>query len=204
MKAITCIDLTTLSGDDCPSNVEKLCHKAANPVRADLLKAIGFENLKCGAVCVYPSRVKDAYTTLFDLKQADFIPVASVATGFPSGQYHLPTRLEEIRLAVADGASEIDIVINRTAALQGKWKIVYDELKQMREACGDAHMKSILAVGELGSLENVYKASMVAMMAGSDFIKTSTGKEGVNATYVNALVMVRAIRDYNKLTGIKV
>ena len=132
------------------------------------------------------------------------IPVAAVATGFPSGQYHLETRLQEIRLTVNDGASEIDIVINRTAALQGKWKLLYDELKQMKEACGRAHMKSILAVGELGSLENIYKASFVAMMAGSDFIKTSTGKEGVNATFVNALVMARAIRDYHRLTGYKV
>jgi len=206
LRAITCIDLTTLSGDDTTSNVQRLCFKAATPVRSDLLKAIGFSDkgLTCGAVCVYPARVKDAFDTLKSLNLEKVIPIASVATGFPAGQYHLETRLQEVRLAVADGASEIDIVINRTAALQGNWRLVYEELKQMKEACGTAHMKSILAVGELGSLENVYKASMVAMMAGSDFIKTSTGKESVNATFVNALVMVRAIRDYQRFTGIKV
>jgi len=153
---------------------------------------------------VYPARVVDAVKTLKSLNMNERIPVAAVATGFPSGQYHLETRLQEIRLTVADGASEIDIVISRTLALQGKWKELYDELKAMKEACGKAHMKSILAVGELGTLENVYKCSMIAMMAGSDFIKTSTGKEGVNATYVNALVMVRAIRDYLRITGFKV
>lgn len=206
LKAITCIDLTTLSGDDTPSNVQKLCFKAATPVREDLLKSLGFsaKELTCGAVCVYPARVADAYKTLESFQMNELIPVAAVATGFPSGQYSLKTRLEEIRMAVADGASEIDIVINRTAALQGKWKLLYDELKEMKKACGKAHMKSILAVGELGCMENVYKASMVAMMAGSDFIKTSTGKEGVNATLVNALVMIRAIRDYFRSTGFKV
>lgn len=160
--------------------------------------------LTTGAVCVYPARVVDAKRTLDSLKMSDRIPIAAVATGFPSGQYHLETRLQEIRLTVADGATEIDIVISRTLALQGKWTELYAELKAMKEACGKAHMKSILAVGELGNLENVYKCSMIAMMAGSDFIKTSTGKEGVNATFVNALVMVRAIRDYLQVTGFKV
>ncbi|RMZ98893.1 deoxyribose-phosphate aldolase [Brachionus plicatilis] len=206
LRAITCIDLTTLSGDDTESNVQKLCYKASNPIRADLLKELGFQpkELTCGAVCVYPSRVSDAFGALSSFKMNEKIPVAAVATGFPSGQYHLETRLREIKLTVADGASEIDIVINRTAALQGNWKLLYDELKQMKEACGNAHMKSILAVGELGTLENVYKASMVAMMAGTDFIKTSTGKEGVNATLVNALVMIRALRDFYWITGYKV
>lgn len=206
LRAITCIDLTTLSGDDTPSNVSKLCFKAACPIRSDLLSSFGFiqKDVTCGAVCVYPARVADAVNTLKSLKLEEKIPVAAVATGFPSGQYHLETRLKEISLTVNEGASEIDIVINRTAVLQGKWKVLYDELKQMKKACGKAHMKSILAVGELGSLENIYKASFVAMMAGSDFIKTSTGKEAVNATFVNALVMIRAIREYYLITGYKV
>lgn len=206
LRALSCIDLTTLAGDDTPANVQRLCFKASNPLREDLLKSIGFEPraLTTGAVCVYPARVVDAKKTLASLKMSERIPIAAVATGFPSGQYHLETRLQEIRLTVADGATEIDIVISRTLALQGKWTELYAELKAMKEACGKAHMKSILAVGELGSLENVYKCSMIAMMAGSDFIKTSTGKEGVNATFVNALVMVRAIRDYLKVTGFKV
>jgi deoxyribose-phosphate aldolase len=206
LRALNCIDLTTLSGDDTPVNVEKLCFKAAYPIRTDISQKLGLKTgeLTCGAVCVYPGRVADAINTLTRCHMNTRIPVAAVATGFPSGQYALSTRLNEIRIAVSDGASEIDIVINRTAALQGKWQIVYEELRQMKEACGLAHMKSILAVGELGSLDNVYKASMCAMMAGSDFIKTSTGKEGVNATLMNALVMVRAIRDYYLLTGFKV
>uniref|UniRef100_A0A3Q1CMC5 deoxyribose-phosphate aldolase n=1 Tax=Amphiprion ocellaris TaxID=80972 RepID=A0A3Q1CMC5_AMPOC len=116
----------------------------------------------------------------------------------------LETRLQEVRMAVADGAAEIDIVINRTLALTGQWEAMYDEIRQFREACGDAHMKTILAIGELGTFTNVYKASMVAMMAGSDFIKTSTGKEAVNATYPVAIVMMRAIRDYFLYTGYKV
>lgn len=206
LRALSCIDLTTLAGDDTAANVQRLCFKASNPLREDLMKSIGLKSkeLTCGAVCVYPARVLDAKATLDSLNMSDRIPIAAVATGFPSGQYHLETRLQEIRLTVKDGASEIDIVISRTLALQGKWTELYNELKAMKEACGHAHMKSILAVGELGTLENVYKCSMIAMMAGSDFIKTSTGKEGVNATFVNALVMCRAIRNYQKLTSYKV
>ncbi|MGH0165816.1 UNVERIFIED_CONTAM: hypothetical protein FKN15_058003 [Acipenser sinensis] len=154
------------------------------------------------AVCVYPSRVCDAVKALKAAKCN--IPVASVATGFPAGQTLLKTRLEEVRLAVEDGASEIDIVINRTLALTAQWEALYDEIRQFRKACGEAHMKTILAVGELGSFSNIYKASLVAMMAGSDFIKTSTGKEGVNATFPVAIVMVRAIREYFWKTGVKV
>jgi deoxyribose-phosphate aldolase len=205
LRAVTCIDLTTLSGDDTAANVQRLCHKAAKPIRYDLLKAMEVENLgiTTGAVCVYPNRVADCVKYL---KQAGapHLPIASVATGFPTGQTPLKTRLEEIRMAVADGATEIDIVINRQAALTGDWKAVYDEVRQMKEACGSAHMKTILATGELGSLTNVYKASMVCMMAGADFIKTSTGKEGVNAIFPVALVMVRAIREYYEKTGKKV
>ncbi|CAM9466787.1 deoxyribose-phosphate aldolase [Lampetra fluviatilis] len=204
LKAVTCIDLTTLSGDDTAANVHRLCFKAKWPIREDLLKAVGMQDkgITVGAVCVYPSRVSDAVKAL---KSAGCdIPVASVATGFPAGQTPLKTRLEEIRLAVADGAKEIDIVISRALALTGQWKALYEEIRACRKACGEAHMKTILAVGDLGSLTNVYKASLVAMMAGSDFIKTSTGKEGVNATFPVALVMVRAIRDYHHRTGNKV
>lgn len=201
LRAVTCIDLTTLSGDDTNANVQRLCHKAARPVRHDIIKALGMEEagITCGAVCVYPGRVEGAVNTL--KKIGAEIPVAAVATGFPSGQYHLKTRLEEIRLTVADGASEIDIVINREMALTGNWQGLYEELKAMREACGNAHLKAILAVGELGSLTNVYKASLVAMMAGADFIKTSTGKEGVNAILPVGVVMCRAIREYYQHTG---
>ncbi|XP_075459123.1 deoxyribose-phosphate aldolase [Ascaphus truei] len=204
LRAVTCIDLTTLSGDDTPSNIHRLCFKAKHPIREDLLRTINMDDIgiTTGAVCVYPARVRDAVKAL---KAAGCnIPVASVATGFPAGQTPLKTRLEEVRIAVDDGALEIDIVINRTLALTGQWEDLYDEIRQFREACGDAHMKTILGTGELGSLTNVYKASLVAMMAGSDFIKTSTGKESVNATYPVALVMVRAIRDFYCKTGIKV
>nr|CAB3237418.1 putative deoxyribose-phosphate aldolase [Phallusia mammillata] len=206
LRAVTCIDLTTLSGDDTSSNVSRLCYKAKHPIRDDLLKAMGMEDagIEVGAVCVYSSRVPEAIKYL---KQAggSSIPVASVATGFPAGQTPLETRVEEIRRAIKMGAREIDIVISRTKALQGDWQGVYDEIKVCKEACGaDVHMKTILGTGDLGTLTNVYKASLVAMMAGSDFIKTSTGKEGVNATLPVGLVMVRAIRDYYHKTGVKV
>uniref|UniRef100_A0A1A8RDY1 Deoxyribose-phosphate aldolase n=1 Tax=Nothobranchius rachovii TaxID=451742 RepID=A0A1A8RDY1_9TELE len=204
LKAVTCIDLTTLAGDDTPSNVHRLCLKAIQPVRLDLLKNMDMHDkgITTAAVCVYPSRVADAVRSL---KAAHFdLPVASVATGFPAGQTPLETRLQEVRLAVRDGAAEIDVVINRTLALSGQWEAMYRELQQFREACGDAHMKTILATGELGTFTNIYKASIVSMMAGSDFIKTSTGKEPVNATYPVAIVMARAIRDYYLSTGYKV
>ncbi|XP_064628547.1 deoxyribose-phosphate aldolase-like [Lineus longissimus] len=203
LRAVTCIDLTTLSGDDTAANVQRLCYKAKRPVRDDLLESCGMPDITVGAICVYPSRVADAVQFLKDAG-VPHIPVASVATGFPSGQYPLKGRLEEIRQAVASGAAEIDIVINRDYALNGNWKGVYDEVKLMREACGEAHLKTILATGELGSMTNVYKASMVCMMAGADFIKTSTGKEGVNAILPVGLVMVRAIREYYQRTGHKI
>lgn len=204
LRAVTCIDLTTLSGDDTPSNVQRLCLKALQPIRVDLLRHMDMHNagVTTAAVCVYPSRVSDAVKTLKAANSS--LPVASVATGFPAGQTPLQTRLEEVRLAVTDGATEIDIVINRTLALTGQWEALYEELVQFRAACGDAHMKSILAIGELGTFTNVYKASLVSMMAGSDFIKTSTGKEVVNATIPVAVVMSRAIRDYYIKTGYKV
>lgn len=209
LRAITCIDLTTLGGDDTASNIARLCAKAAHPLSSDLLVALGFdendERITTAAVCIYPARVADATSSLKKLGVADKIHVASVATGFPSGQYLLRTRLEEIGTAVENGATEIDIVIDRSLVLTHQWEKLYQEIQQMKEACGPkAHMKTILAVGELGSLTNVYKASLVAMMAGSDFIKTSTGKEAVNATLPVGVVMCRAIRNYYQRVGYKV
>jgi deoxyribose-phosphate aldolase len=197
LRAITCIDLTTLAGDDTEGRVQRLCAKAKAPVRADLLEALGIERLTVGAVCVYPTMVGHAVKAL----EGSGIPVASVATGFPAGLTPLPLRLGEIRYAVEQGAKEIDIVITREHVLRGNWSALYDEMRQMREACGDAHMKAILATGDLKTLSNVYKASMVAMQAGSDFIKTSTGKEDTNATLPVSLTMVRALRDYKDRTG---
>ena len=202
LKAITMIDLTTLSGDDTPSNVLRLCGKAKNPVRRDLLEALGVAhlNIHCGAVCVYHSMVKTAVGAL----KGSGVHVAAVSTGFPAGLTPLKQRLAEIRASVGDGAEEIDIVVSRHLVLRHEWDALYDEIRQMREACGDAHMKTILATGELGTLRNVGRASWVAMMAGSDFIKTSTGKEPINATLEYGLVMTRAIRSYEEMTGFKV
>jgi deoxyribose-phosphate aldolase len=202
LHAITCIDLTTLAGDDTPGNVLRLCAKARNPVRADLLEALGMADtpVQVGAVCVYHSRVPDAVAAL----EGTTIPVAAVSTGFPAGQSPFKQRLEEIGESVRAGATEIDIVISREHVLTGNWEALYDEVKQFRQACGDAHMKTILATGELATLRNVGMASLVSMMAGSDFIKTSTGKETVNATLEFGLVMTRAIRDYYEQTRHKV
>ena len=198
IRAIECIDLTTLAGDDTPGRVKRLCAKARRPLRDDIKIALGLEDydLHTGAVCVYPTMVATAVAAL----AGSGIPVASVATGFPAGLTPLPQRLAEIKYAVGEGAQEIDIVISRAQVLTGDWQAMFDEVSQMREACGDAHMKTILATGELKTLDNVYKASMVAMMAGADFIKTSTGMEGVNATLPVSLVMVRALRDYFEQT----
>jgi deoxyribose-phosphate aldolase len=199
LKAITLIDLTTLAGDDTPGNVRRLCAKARQPVRRDLLEGLGVGDLRIttGAVCVYHELVRTAVESL----EGSGIPVAAVSTGFPAGLTPLDTRLEEIRRSVAEGAQEIDIVIHRANVLTNDWRTLYDEVRAMRAACGPAHMKAILATGELATLRNVAKASMVCMMAGADFIKTSTGKEGVNATLPFSLVMARAIREYRERTG---
>lgn len=197
LKAITCIDLTTLAGDDTAGRVQRLCAKAKNPVRADLLDVLGVGPITVGAVCVYPTMVPHAVAAL----EGSGIPVASVATGFPAGLTPLKLRLAEIDYAISEGAREIDIVITREYVLTGNWSALYDEIKAMREACGDAHMKAILATGDLKTLTNVYKASMVAMQAGADFIKTSTGKEDVNATLPVSLTMLRALRDFRDYTG---
>lgn len=199
-RAISCMDLTTLSGDDTERRVERLCAKARMPVRADLLAALDMDGLTTGAVCVYHEMIPAAVRAL----KGTNIPVAAVSTGFPAGLSPFPLRLQEIRESVAVGAHEIDIVISRRHVLTGNWQALYDEMKAMREACGDAHVKAILATGELGSLRNVARASLVCMMAGADFIKTSTGKESVNATLPVTLVMIRAIRDYFDRTGMRV
>ncbi len=197
VNAMRCIDLTTLAGDDTPARVARLCAKARMPLRADLLAALGLDRLTVAAVCVYPTLVPAAVAAL----AGSGIPVASVATGFPAGLMPLKLRLAEIRQAVEDGAAEIDIVITRAHVLGRDWAALYDEVAAMRAACGPAHLKAILATGDLATLRNVYAASMVAMQAGADFIKTSTGKEGVNATLPVSLIMARAIRDYRDRTG---
>jgi len=199
LRAITLMDLTTLSGDDTAGNVQRLCAKARRPLRDDLVESLGVGqlDLKVGAVCVYHSFVATAVEAL----RGSGIPVAAVSTGFPAGLSPFEQRLAEIPASVASGAREIDIVITRSHVLTGNWQALYDEVKAFRRACGDAHLKAILATGELGTLNNVARASVVAMQAGADFIKTSTGKEGVNATMSFALVMARMIREYYESTG---
>jgi deoxyribose-phosphate aldolase len=199
LRAVTLMDLTTLAGDDTPGYVRRLCAKAARPVRQDLLEALGVGHLeiRTGAICVYHQYVE----TAVDALQGTGIPVAAVSTGFPSGLTPFRQRLEEIRASVAAGAQEIDVVITRAHVLNGEYEALYDEVRAFREACGEAHIKVILGTGELSTLRNIAKASMVAMMAGADFIKTSTGKESVNAILPTGLVMARMIRDYQERTG---
>jgi deoxyribose-phosphate aldolase len=199
-RAITCIDLTTLAGDDTVGRVTRLCAKARQPVRADLLEALGMDGLTVGAVCVYHDMIEPAVEAL----DGSGIPVAAVSTGFPAGLSPFHLRVAEIEESVKAGAAEIDIVISRRHVLTGNWEALYDEMKTFRAACGEAHVKAILATGELGTLQNVARASLVCMMAGADFIKTSTGKESVNATLPVSLVMIRAIRDYVEATGYRV
>ena len=202
LRALSCIDLTTLAGDDTPGRVKRLCQKARRPVRRDLLEALGVADLglTTAAVCVYHNFIETAAQEL----EGSGIPVAAVSTGFPAGQISLPLKLAQIRASLEAGAAEIDIVISRSLVLTGNWQGLYDEVRSYREACGDAHLKTILATGELATLSNVAKASWVCMMAGADFIKTSTGIESVNATLPFSLVMVRAIREYDRLTGYRI
>ena len=202
LKAIRCMDLTTLSSDDTPDRVRRLCSKALRPLKQELTSDLGITsiNLTVGAVCVYHALVETAAKAL----KGSNIPVAAVSTGFPHGLSPLPRRIEEIRDSVSAGALEIDIVITRAHVFSGNWEALYQEIKSFREACGDSHLKTILGTGELGSLRNVAKASLVCMMAGADFIKTSTGKEPQNATLPVSLVMLRMIRDYYQKTGHKV
>ncbi len=202
LRAITCIDLTTLQGDDTPGNVLRLCAKARRPVRQELLDALGAGgmDLKVGAVCIYHNLVEVAVEAL----RGSGIPVAAVSTGFPAGQISFEQKLQEIEASVRAGATEIDIVISRAHVLTGNWQALYDEARAFREACGEVHMKTILATHELATLRNIDKASLVCMMAGADFIKTSTGKEAVNATLPVGVVMARAIREYYERTGYSV
>jgi deoxyribose-phosphate aldolase len=202
LKAITCIDLTTLSGDDTPERVRRLCAKAMNPVRLDLLEALGMadRHITTGAICVYHRFVATAVEAL----RGSDIPVAAVSTGFPAGLVPHDVKLKEIEASVSDGAREIDIVITREYALTQNWRALYSEMRDFRAACGEAHVKAILATGDLKTLRNVAKAAMICMMAGADFIKTSTGKEAVNATLLVTLTMLRMIRDYHQRTGFKV
>ncbi|QMU60020.1 MAG: deoxyribose-phosphate aldolase [Boseongicola sp.] len=200
LRAVTMIDLTTLSGDDTEGRVRRLCAKAANPIRAELLDQLGMDPITTGAVCVYHDMIPTAVKAL----EGTGIPVAAVSTGFPAGLSPLHLRIAEIEESVKAGAKEIDIVISRRHALTQNWQALYDEMRAFRAACGDAHVKAILATGELGTLRNVARASWVCMMAGADFIKTSTGKEPVNATLPVTLTMIRAIRAYHQATGYRV
>jgi deoxyribose-phosphate aldolase len=202
LKAVTCIDLTTLSGDDTASRVRRLCAKAKQPVREDILQKLGFadRNIHTGAICVYHRFVKTAIEAL----EGSGIPVAAVSTGFPAGLVPHDLKLKEIEASVRDGAQEIDIVITREHVLTGNWRALYDEMRDFRSACGEAHVKAILATGDIKTMRNVAKASMICMMAGADFIKTSTGKEAVNATLLVTLTMLRMIREYQERTGFKV
>jgi deoxyribose-phosphate aldolase len=202
LKAITLIDLTTLAGDDTPARVRRLCAKARAPVRRDLLEALGMADagISVAAVCVYGAMVGSAVAALAGSR----VPVASVATAFPAGLTPLETRLAEIEAAVRAGAAEVDVVIRRHLALAGDWRGLYDEVRAFRNACGAAHLKVILATGDLGGLRTVARASLVAMLAGADFVKTSTGKESVNATLPVSLVMARVVREYAERTGVAV
>ena len=200
LKAVSLIDLTTLSGDDTEGRVKRLCAKARQPVAPAMLDKLGMQGLTTGAVCVYHEMVETAVRAL----EGTSIPVAAVSTGFPAGLSPYRLRIAEIGESVRAGAREIDIVISRRHVLTGNWQALYDEMAEMRAECGEAHVKAILATGELGSLRNVARASLVCMMAGADFIKTSTGKEAVNATLPVSLTMIRCIRDYQDRTGFKV
>jgi len=202
LKAITMIDLTTLNADDTAGRVERLCAKARNPLRAEIVEQLGVENLRIlpGAVCVYHTFVK----TAVDALDGTGIPVAAVSTAFPHGLAPVETKIAEIEASVKDGAKEIDIVIERGMVLRGDWQALYDQVKAFRKACGDAHIKTILGTGELATQTNIAKASLVCMLAGADFIKTSTGKEKVNANLVTSLTMIRMIRWFAEETGIEI
>ncbi len=202
LRAISCMDLTTLSGDDTDERVRRLCAKARQPIQHELVAKLGIESLqiKVAAICVYHVFVETARRAL----EGSGIRVAAVSTGFPAGLSPLAERVDEIRRSVEAGADEVDVVITRAHVFAAKWQALYDEIAAFKHACGPAHMKVILGTGDLLTLRNVARASQVAMMAGADFIKTSTGKEPVNATLPVSLVMTRAIREYANQTGFAV
>lgn len=209
LLTVSCIDLTTLAGDDTSTNVERLCYRALNALDDEVTPE--YNELCCGAVCVYPARVVDCVNTFKRLGRK--VHIAAVATGFPSGQYGLKTRVAEVKEAVENGADEIDVVINRPIAINGSWPVVFEELCEMRKACDIrkqdghiVHLKVIIGAGDLlmSTPNTIYNASLVSILAGADFVKTSTGKESVNATLPIGYIMMRAIADYHHLTGIKV
>src|SRR6202795_1822285 len=202
LRAITCMDLTTLSGDDTDERVLRLCAKARQPIQQDIVQKLGIESLqiKVAAVCVYHTFVETARRGV----EGSGIHVAAVSTGFPAGLSPLAERVAEIRRSVEAGAHEIDVVITRAHVFGGRWRALYDEIAAFKQACGPAHLKVILGTGDLLTLRNVARASVVAMMAGAHFIKTSTGKEPTNATLPVGLVMTRAIREYAQQTGMAV
>ncbi|XP_034950562.1 deoxyribose-phosphate aldolase [Chelonus insularis] len=199
-KAITFLDLTSLNTDDTQEVIQTLCLKAMKPIESqDKTK----ECLHTAAVCVYPDRAQDAIDILID-HVGRFISVASVAGDFPSGKRPFEERLQEVVDVVKLGVDEVDVVIDRSLVLTHDWDELFNQLSSMKDACDAKHMKTILSVGDLPSLNHIYKVSMVAMAAGSDFIKTSTGKEVVNANLPAGMVMCQAIREYKKITGRKV
>jgi deoxyribose-phosphate aldolase len=202
LRAVTCMDLTTLAGDDTDERVRRLCSKARQPIEQELVQKLGIESLaiKVAAVCVYHSFVETARRAI----EGSGIHVAAVSTGFPAGLSPFEQRVAEIRRSVEAGADEIDVVITRAHVFGGRWQALYDEVAAFKNACGPAHLKVILGTGDLLTLRNVARASVVAMMAGADFIKTSTGKEATNATLPVSLVMTRAIREYAQQTGMAV
>jgi deoxyribose-phosphate aldolase len=202
LRALACMDLTTLSGDDSADRVRRLCAKARNPLERHIVEGLGIEDLHLttGAVCVYHAFVETAVKAL----EGSGIPVAAVSAGFPAGLSPLAERVAEVHRSVEAGASEIDIVITRAYVFNGDWQALYDEIAAFKQACGQAHLKAILGTGDLVTLRNVARASWVAMMAGADFIKTSTGKEAVNATLPVSITMVRCIREYAERTGMAV
>lgn len=211
LLAVSCIDLTTLAGDDTPTNVERLCYRAIHALDDEVTPE--YNKVSCGAVCVYPARVVDCAATFKRLGAITKVNIAAVATGFPSGQYGLKTRVAEVKEAVENGASEIDVVINRPAAIAGKWPVVFEELCEMRKACDirnepghEVHLKVIIGAGDLlmSTPNTIYTASLISMLAGADFVKTSTGKEGVNATLSIGYIMMLAIVDYFNLTGVRI
>ncbi len=202
LRAVSVMDLTTLNSNDTHERVRRLCAKAVRPFRQDLVEGLGIAgvDIRPAAVCVYHPFVATAVSAL----AGTGIHVAAVSTAFPHGLSPLKTRIEEVEASVADGADEIDVVIPRGLVYESDWTMLYDEIAAFRAACGDAHLKVILGTGDLSTLRNVTLASMVAMMAGADFIKTSTGKESVNATLPVGLAMVRAIRAYHERTGFQI
>ncbi|MBV8207829.1 MAG: deoxyribose-phosphate aldolase [Acidobacteria bacterium] len=202
LRAIACMDLTTLSGDDTAERVRRLCAKARRPLQDHLITQLGVQDLgiTVAAVCVYHTFVDTALRAL----EGTGIRVAAVSTGFPTGLSPLAERVGEIRRSVEAGAQEIDVVITRAHVFAANWQALYDEIATFKEACGAAHMKVILGAGDLLTLRNVARASLVAMMAGADFIKTSTGKEPTNATLPVGVVMTRAIREYAHHAGMAV